>query len=130
MKAIPAATLSFLRIAATVMVLSWLIGLLFTVYAMTSTLASARAADPEETAKTISMIMCVTSVCFLLFPFGAVLHWFLAKNTGFFSPQARQALFWSSLFMCIIFPVGTIMGGLTLWALFTSDTFRTKNTVP
>ncbi len=122
-------TVALLRILATLLVLSCLIGLLVTVYAMIVTFESidARGAiDQAVVGKMISLDLLVTSCSFLFFPIGVVLHWIIAKKTGVFSVSSRQAIFWSSLFMCLAFPVGTIVGGITMWKLITSDVFKVK----
>jgi hypothetical protein len=125
-------TLASLRILATVFALSWIAGLLVTVVGMIEVFNAVTAANQEATAaKTLSICMIATSCGFLLFPVGVFLHWMIAKRTGVFPSVARQSLFWGSLFMCIAFPVGTIMGGVTLWLLTTSEAFRNeKRTEP
>jgi hypothetical protein len=127
------AAVALLRLLASVLVLSCLIGLLVTVFGMAAsflTLGSDGTVEKAALAKTISLIMWVTWVSFLFFPIGAVLHWIIAKKTGAFPSWCRQSLFWGSLFMCIAFPMGTIMGGIALWKLITSDVLKVREQLP
>ena len=121
---------AFLRILANIFLLGWLVGLLVTTYRMIRAFQSMQINQPlkpdEVLADGISYALCATSLGFLLFPLGAILHWIVAKRTGIFPPWCRQSLFWSSvLFMCLGFPVGTLIGGIVLWQLYTSKAFTT-----
>jgi hypothetical protein len=87
------ATVALLRLLASVLVLSCLIGFLVTVLGMSAsflTLGSNGTVEKAALAKTVSLIMWVTSVSFLFFPIGAVLHWLIAKKTEVFPTWCRQ----------------------------------------
>ena len=118
------AALASLRILATVFALSWMVGVLVTVVGMVCDFNAATTGNQEATAKMLPVCLVATSCSLLLFPVGVFLHWMIAKRTGIFPSVARRSLFWGSLFMCILFPVGTIIGGVTLWLLINSETFR------
>jgi hypothetical protein len=127
------AAVALLRILAAVLVLSCLIGFLVTVYGMMAVFQSIGASGTVNTAvvaNNLSHVFLATSAGLLCFPLGVILHWIIAKKTGVFPSWSRQSLFWGSLFMCIAFPVGTLMGGVTLWKLITSDVFRVRDQSP
>jgi hypothetical protein len=110
-----------LRILATVLVLSWMIGVLVVTVGMVASFSTGTVANPKAMAEMLSRCLIAASCGFLVFPVGVFLHWMVAKRTGVFPSSARQSLFWGSLFMCVAFPVGTIMGGIAIWLLNTSE---------
>ena len=126
------AAVALLRILAAVLVLSCLIGFLVTVYRMTTVFQSigGGTVNTAIVANNLSYTLWATSVGFLCFPLGVILHWIIAKKTGVFPSWSRKSLLWGSLFMCIAFPVGTLIGGVTLWKLITSDVFRVREQPP
>jgi hypothetical protein len=121
---------ALLRLIATVFVLAPLIGFLVTAAMMMHILNAGFNANGEANqraiASSVSICLVTTSCSFLLFPVGVFLHWIIARKTHSFSSGARRALFWGSLFMCIGFPVGTILGGVTLWLLIASPVFQSR----
>ena len=124
MKSSQAAMLALLRILATLMTLSWLVGILVVAVGMGVCL---NANGDVATKGMVSFCLRAMSYTFPLFVVGVFLHWILAKRTGVFPRGARQALFWSSLLMCaLFFPFGLIPGGVTLWLLVASDVFKVK----
>jgi hypothetical protein len=126
-------TMKVLRFIATVFALAPLIGLLVTLYGMITayqTIPAGAAIHTADVARSVSMALIATFAGLLLFPLGVCLHWIVAKKTGSIPSWARRALFWGSLFACIDFPLGTIMGGVTIWLLVTSKTFRDRGQSP
>jgi uncharacterized BrkB/YihY/UPF0761 family membrane protein len=122
-----------LRIIATLLTLSPVIGLLVTLCGMMvtfQTLAHPAVLHPTDVAGSLSVAITATSIGLLLFPIGVCLHWFIAQKTGTFPSSARQALFVGSVFACIGFPLGTVMGAATIWLLIRADTFRKHREKP
>lgn len=62
----------------------------------------------------------------LAFPLGVLLHWIVAKATGTCPRWARCGIFVGSVLTCSEFPLGTIMGGVSLCLLFSSDAFKKR----
>jgi hypothetical protein len=66
---------------------------------------------------------------YLFLPIGAFLHMIIAYTTKIYSRWAWLAIFVGSvMLMCVYFPKGTISGGITLFLLFISGTFRKMRT--
>ena len=125
-------TLNLLRIIATVLVLFSLIGIvaiscemILAVYKdMSSPNAVVQSEAQVVNIASVALYKAIASI--LLFPVGVFLHWIIAKRSNIYHPWVWWVIFLGSVVICSAFPVGTIMGGCTLWFLFTSDTFRKR----
>ena len=75
---------------------------------------------------TCSLIAMFPAIWFLyfVFPLGVLLHWLIAKSTKTYTNGAYWVIFMTSVFMLLGIPLGTIMGGVTIWVLRTSSTFQ------
>ena len=122
-----------LRIVATLLTLSPVIGLLVTLCGMMvafQTLAGPGVHTTAAVAGPVSAAITATLLGLLLFPIGVCLQWFIASKTGTFPSSARQALFVGSIVSCIDFPIGTVMGAATIWLLIRTNTFRKHREKP
>jgi hypothetical protein len=124
---------AFLRAVATLLVLGWLIGFLVTVSMMLATAfqiansantpPQTAAADAVVPAASLSLALRASFIGDALFPLGIFLHWIIARFTRVCPRWAWRTMFVSSVLFCVVFPVGTVLGGVALWLLFASDPF-------
>ncbi len=129
-------TVSLLRIIATVFVLALVIGTSaisckMIHAAVVQTLSPNKVLDSRAIAADIASFAIYTAVCsILLFPLGVFLHWIIAKRSNVHPYWVWWVIFTGSIVICFAFPVGTILGVITIWLLFVSDIFKKMRRCP
>jgi len=117
-----------LRVVATVFVLGPILGLLPTIYGMVRAFnhaaSSGGSTDVTALGESVSLSLLATAVGIAVFPVGVLLHWLVARHAQTYPHWVRQTILLGSIVMCVAFPLGTVVGGVTIVLLFASKTFR------
>jgi hypothetical protein len=115
-----------LQVMATLFMLGPIVGFLVTLYGMIVSFQTldGPAALATAVASRISFALSATSIGLLLFPIGVCLQWLIVHKTGMLPSLARQAMFVGSIFACLAFPLGTVIGVVAIYLLVRAEAFR------
>ena len=115
-----------IRIIATLLVLVSLIGLVVSVFGIIEAhiRMSQQNTEPVAIAYCIAIALSAMWVSHLFFPIGVAIHGIIAHKTQTYSRRIWFLMVVISILFCFSFPVGTIIGGITIVLLYTLDIFR------
>lgn len=70
--------------------------------------------------------VAIATLCFLV---GATIHFIVARRSQVYPHYVWRLIFFNSIVFLLLFPLGTVLGGITLALLFSLQTFKKMRTV-
>lgn len=120
--------MTILRIVATILVLGPFFGFAGTVYGQVgafNVISESEVTKAGDLAPYIYFALVATLIGLLAFLPGVFLHAVIAKRTGVYSMAVWILILTMSIFTCVMgFPIGTVLGLVSIILLFTLPTFK------
>jgi hypothetical protein len=125
LRALRTSFVCFLKFVATVLVFATPLGIIVTIGGFAYW--QYRDVKPTDVAVPAFVIRFVVDAVLygsFMLPVGVFLHFLVARATGSYPRWIWQIVFLSCILACTMFPLGTIVGAVTLWRVIGSETFK------